>query len=315
MSTWSPAGRDGDAWGDLDEFVGDLEAAGSDRAHGAAGGPRSCRKRRAHLSANKAAGGVHAAVDKSECVGDLEAAGSDRAHGAAGGVHAAVDKSECVGEFSTSFAALTAESNMIVDDEREAYVGVDVLTPPPASSVHLDKCSICVKKGRHTWAFNGWMTSEDKASFNTACNVDHADVQKLWARLQAMDCPVANKGLGPKGTTKAQIANQKWILGERLKQVLATGSLSIGLSTKLSQSCSFMSVGCDCCNAKLHLTMAYMGVDSHFDGTTVAAVNRHVVQFLWGNERALLEQVHPECEESKVACTAELACKGVKHRL
>ncbi len=132
---------------------------------------------------------------------------------------------------------------MIVDDEREAYVGVDVLTPPPASSVHLDKCSICVKKGRHTWAFNGWMTSEDKASFNTACNVDHADVQKLWARLQVMDCPVANKGLGPKGTTKAQIANQKWVLEERLKQVLATGSLSIGLSTKLSQSCSFMSIG------------------------------------------------------------------------
>ena len=143
------------------------------------------------------------------------------------------------------------------------------------------------------------------------CNAaDAGALGKMHSQMQAVNMFVAKQ---PTSQTKQLVPKrQEYVLTRRLQNILSTGSL-LADSTKPSLASAYMAVGCTLCHAKLHLRCPYLGHDGFFDPDVVAAMNRHVVQFLWNEELAQADAVTPGTAGSFTSCTAELAYKGCKH--
>ena len=95
----------------------------------------------------------------------------------------------------------------------------------------MQRCQHCVDSGRHTLNFNAWMSNDDEDTMTQATNLDH--LEKLSKQLGSMNAYVANAN-----------RNQTWVLEDKLKRTLRSGSLRYQSSTKLSQCNGFLKFGC-----------------------------------------------------------------------
>ena len=137
--------------------------------------------------------------------------------------------------YSTAFqsaddAKRLASLNIEVDSTD--WVAVDTLKCPPAPShEHMQRRQHCVDLGSHTLNFNAWMSNDDEDTMDHATNIDHLD--KFTQQLQAMNAFVANAK-----------RNKTWVLEDKLKRALPSGSLRYQSSTKLSSYIGFLKFGC-----------------------------------------------------------------------
>jgi hypothetical protein len=69
----------------------------------------------------------------------------------------------------------------------------------------------------------------------------------------------------------------------------------------------------DRCKVKLQLNCPYLGAAGFYDPDTVAALNRHLIAFLWKASEAESLKLLLGMPGSHTPCTAELSCKGCKH--
>lgn len=69
----------------------------------------------------------------------------------------------------------------------------------------------------------------------------------------------------------------------------------------------------DRCKALIQFRCPYLGAGGVYDATTVAAINRHLIKFLWTATESRALQIDPGMQGSNTPCTAEQALKGCKH--
>ena len=70
----------------------------------------------------------------------------------------------------------------------------DCLTPPDCPTLeHHNRLVMCVEAGRHTPAFNSWLTAANVISFTLASHLDEGSpLLTLHDKLCAIDAPLAN---------------------------------------------------------------------------------------------------------------------------
>ena len=125
------------------------------------------------------------------------------------------------------------DAEQLASFDSTAWVAADTLACPPAPSPdHLQRCQRCVDEGRHTLNFNAWMSNDDEDTMTQATNLDH--LEKLSRQLGSMNAYVANAN-----------RNQTWVLEDKLKRTLRSGSLRYQSSTKLSSMSGFLKFGCE----------------------------------------------------------------------
>ena len=174
--------------------------------------------------------------------------------------------------------------------------------PPPPTQDHEDRLWQCIQSGRHSKAFNKWMTPADRSSYTVCGSCNDDELWNFHQKLQALNCPIGDEATA--ATSRLPKRKQVFRFEEKCKDICRTGGLLIGHSTGFSKASSFLHFGCDCCNAPLHISTPHLSSGGQLDPDLVGAIDRHLRNFLYERE------LEPP---SLCMCTAERACPGAKH--
>ena len=131
---------------------------------------------------------------------------------------------------------------------------------------------------------------------------DGSPLAAFHDKLNSFNVPIGNAPAPATANLRTQ--NQKWLLTERLREILESGGLYVGFSKGFNRQSSYLHIGCHECRAVLHIYCPYLTTELEQNARRIGAIDWHLANFLFqpGEQRHGLAM-----------CTAERAWPGAKH--